>query len=91
MAPSGPSFAVQIADDWLDYELDLSSDRSTPIITGDWTFRDLEGSWQRAITGLSRLVTDAGLTSPRYGRFVREAFVLMMGDVLEAMAQRPDE
>lgn len=85
------SLFVQIADDWLDYELDLASDRSTPVITGDWTFRDLEASWQRSVTGLSRLVESAGLTSPRYVRFVRAAYVLMMGDVLEAMAQRPDE
>ena len=85
------SLFVQIADDWLDYELDLDSNRSTPVITGDWTFRDLEASWQRSVTGLSRLVTSAGLTSPRYIRFVREAFVLMMCDVLEAMAQRPND
>jgi hypothetical protein len=85
------SLFVQIADDWLDYELDLASDRSTPVTTGDWTFRDLEASWQRSLTGLAHLVASAGLTSPRYARFVREAYVLMMCDVLEAMAQRPDE
>lgn len=85
------SLFVQIADDWLDYDLDLASDRTTPVLTGDWTFRDVEDSWRRSVSGLERLVADAGLTSPRYVSFVRNAYVLMMSDVIEAMAQRPDE
>lgn len=84
------SMFVQIADDWLDYEADLASDRMTPVISGDWTERDVETSWRRSVEGLERLVRDAGLGSPRYVRFVREAYVLMMRDVLDAMAARPD-
>ena len=52
--------------------------------------RDVESSWRRSLDGLERLVRDAGLGSPRYVRFVREAYVLMMRDVLDAMAVRPD-
>ncbi len=84
------SMFVQIADDWLDYEHDLASDRSTPVITGDWTFRDVAAAWRRSEEGIERLVRDAGHTSPRYVRLVREAFALMMLDVMDAMAQRPD-
>jgi hypothetical protein len=84
------SMFVQIADDWLDYEADLASDRSTPVITGEWTVREVEASWRRSVEGIERLVKDAGLGSPRYVRFVRGAFVSMMRDVLDAMAERPD-
>ncbi len=85
------SMFVQIADDWIDYEKDLESNRSTPVITGDWTLVDVEASWRRTLTGIESLVRAAGLTSPRYVRFVREAYVLMMYEVMEAMAERPDE
>lgn len=85
------SMFVQIADDWIDYEMDLASNRSTPVITGDWTFADVESSWRRTRTGIEDLVRAAGLTSPRYVRFVREAYALMMYEVMEAMANRPDE
>ncbi len=84
------SLFVQIADDWLDADADKSTDRSTPILTGEWTLQTVEASWDRSVQGLEQLVRDAGLASPRYVKFVREAYVLMMCDVLEAMAQRPD-
>ncbi len=84
------SLFVQIADDWLDAEADIASDRTTPVLTGEWTVQDVEGSWRRSVVGLERLLRDAGLDSPRYVRLVREAYVLMMRDVIDAMAQRPD-
>ena len=58
---------------------------------GEWTFADLETTWQRSVAGIEALVRAAGLGSPRYVRVVREAYVLMMHEVMEAMAQRPDE
>lgn len=85
------SLFVQVMDDWLDYEMDASSARSTPVVTGDWTFPDVESTWRKSVGGLEDLVRAAGLTSPRYVRFIREAYVLMMHQVMEAMAERPDE
>ena len=84
------SLFVQIADDWLDADADRSTNRSTPVLSGEWTLQTVEASWDRSVHGLEQLVRDAGLGSPRYVRFVREAYVLMMCDVLEAMSQRPD-
>lgn len=85
------SLFVQVMDDWFDYEMDAASNRSTPVVTGAWTFADVEATWHRTLSGIEALVRAAGLGSPRYGRFVREAYVLMMGEVMEAMAERPDE
>lgn len=85
------SMFVQIMDDWLDYEMDAASSRSTPIITGDWTFADLEAAWWKTVAGIEALVRAGGLSSPRYVRFVREAYVLMMHEVMEAMAERPHD
>lgn len=85
------SLFVQIADDWLDAEADRRSRRATPVLRGDWTFGSVASSWQGTITGIEALVRAAGLTSPRYVRFVRDAYVLMMTDVLEAMIERPDD
>jgi len=85
------SMFVQLMDDWLDYELDSASNRPTPVTTGDWTFADVEHAWHKSVCGIEELVRAAGLGSPRYVRFVRETFVLMMHDVMEAMASRPDE
>jgi hypothetical protein len=83
------SMFMQVMDDYLDFELDAVSNRSTPVVTGDWTFADVESSWQKTLTGIESLVRNAGFTSRRYVRFVREAYVLMMVEVMEAMAQRP--
>jgi hypothetical protein len=85
------SMFVQIMDDWLDFEIDAASNRPTPVTTGDWTFADVESSWQKTVVGIERLVRAAGLDSPHYIRFVREAYVLMMHEVMEAMAVRPGE
>jgi hypothetical protein len=85
------SMYVQIMDDWLDYEVDALSQRTTPVVTGHWTFADLEAAWQGTLTGIVGLLRASGLDSPRYVRFVREAYVLMMHEVMEAMAERPGE
>jgi hypothetical protein len=85
------SLFVQVMDDWFDVELDAATNRSTPCVTGDWTFADVERTWGRTLTGIEALVGAAGFSSPRYARFVRAAYQLMMHEVMEAMAQRPDE
>ncbi len=84
------SMFVQLMDDWIDVEADARSDRPTPMVTGAWTFDDVAASWRRTLAGIEALVRAAGLGSPRYVRFAREAYVLMMYDVMEAMAERPD-
>jgi hypothetical protein len=83
------SMFMQVMDDYLDFEIDVGSDRSTPVVTGDWTFADVEATWRKTIAGLESLVRAAGLASPRYVRFVVAAYVSMMVEVMEAMAQRP--
>jgi hypothetical protein len=85
------SLFVQVMDDWLDYEMDAGSNRSTPVTTGEWRFADVEATWHKTTAGIEALVRAAGLGSPRYVRFVREAYVLMMHEVMEAMARRPGE
>ena len=84
------SLFVQVLDDWFDYEADARSDRATPVTAGTWGFADVASTWRRSADGLEALVRAAGLGSPRYVRFVRAAYVLMMHDVMEAMAVRPD-
>lgn len=84
------SMFVQLMDDWMDAEADARSDRPTPVVTGAWTFDNVADAWRRSVTGLDGLVRTAGLTSPRYVAFVRAGYVLMMHDVMEAMAARPD-
>jgi hypothetical protein len=87
----GVSLFVQIADDWLDAELDRRAHRVTPVLRGEWGFGSVESSWRATLTGIEALARDGGLTSPRYVRFLRDVYALMMGDVLEAMIQRPDD
>ena len=84
------SMYMQIMDDWLDAEIDAASQRSTPVLDGRWTFADVERSWARTVRGLEALVRAAGLRSPHYLRFVGEAYVFMMREVVDAMARRPD-
>ncbi len=79
------SLFVQVMDDWLDYEKDRASDRSTPVVTGEWTFSDVASTWNRTVVGLEALLRAAGLGSPRYIGFVRDVYALMMIDVMEAM------
>jgi len=84
------SMFMQITDDWLDVEIDAAANRSTPVLEGRWGFADIERAWDGTLRGLEALVRAAGTRSPRYVRFVREAYVLMMCEVMEAMARRPD-
>jgi hypothetical protein len=81
---------MQVMDDYLDYEIDLASNRATPVVRGEWTFADVEATWRRTLGGLDALVHAAGIGSRRVARFVREAYVLMMVEVMEAMARRPE-
>ena len=85
------SFFVQVADDWLDAEDDARDGRPTPVLAGAWTADDVAATWRRTLAGVEDLVRDAGLGSPRYARFVRDAYALMMAEVLEAMASRPGQ
>ena len=85
------SMFVQVMDDWLDWEDDARDGRPTPVTTGQWSFADVESTWRKTVTGIEELVAAAGLRSPRYARFLREAYVLMMVDVMEAMASRPGQ
>jgi len=84
------SLFVQVMDDWFDYESDARSDRATPVTDGVWTLADVTSTWRRSVEGIDSLVCASGLDSPRYVRFVRESYVLMMHEVMEAMAARPD-
>ncbi|MFO0760455.1 MAG: hypothetical protein U0359_28500 [Byssovorax sp.] len=84
------SLFVQIMDDWLDAEADARSNRPTPVIEGRWTQADVEEAWARTVTGIEALARAAGHRSPRYQRFIRDAYVLMMREVAEAMIARPD-
>ncbi|MBI5500163.1 MAG: hypothetical protein HY907_07955 [Deltaproteobacteria bacterium] len=81
---------MQILDDWFDAEADLAVGRSTPVLEGRWTFDDLERAWHGTVEDLESLVRAAGTRSPHYVRFVRQAYVLMLGEVIDMMARRPE-
>ena len=74
----------------LDLDDDARSDRDTPMVTGAWTFDDVARGWRDTLAGVESLARSAGMRSPRYHHFLREAYALMMVDVMEAMAERPD-
>ncbi len=84
------SYFVQVMDDWFDAEADARSERTTPVLTGHWTLADVTSAWNQTTRGIESLVRSSGLSSPRYVGFVRAAYVLMMHEVMEAMAERPD-
>ncbi len=83
------SMFVQVMDDYLDFEQDLACGRPTPVTDGRWTFTDVERTWHSTLSGLAELLASSGLGSPRYVRFVQDAYVLMMAEVMQAMATRP--
>jgi hypothetical protein len=80
------SLFVQMLDDYIDYESDAATERSTPVISGEWTFEVIAQSWRQSVSGLEELTRAGGLGSTHYVRFIREAYVLMLLEVLEGMA-----
>jgi hypothetical protein len=84
------SMFMQIADDWLDHDVDLRDGCTTPVTAGVWGFADVEAAWRRSVAGLEALARAAGLAAPHYVRFLRDAYVLMIGDVLDEMIRRPE-
>ncbi|MGB5521306.1 MAG: hypothetical protein WBM96_01960, partial [Polyangiales bacterium] len=67
-------------------ETDLEDGRLTPVITGQWTYEDIGRTWGETVRGIEALTRAGGHTAPHYVRFIREAYVLMLGEVLEGMA-----
>jgi|GEM_PF-516316 len=80
------SWFVQMMDDWLDLEKDLQDVRTTPVITGKWTRDDLDEAWSRTVRGLEDLTRQSGVHSERYISMVKDAYIYMMKDVMNAMA-----
>jgi hypothetical protein len=80
------SMFTQMMDDYIDLEKDIEEGRNTPVLSGDWTFDDIASMWRQTITGIEELTRAGGLTARHYIRFIREAYVLMMCEVLEGMA-----
>lgn len=79
------SIYTQMIDDWIDYADDAMDVRTTPVITGTWTFETIEDKWHETVTGIEALARDGGARGDRYVRFVRDAYVSMMNEVMEAM------
>lgn len=83
----GVSLFVQMMDDWIDYEKDMSDIRETPVITGKWTFADVEEQWQQTVSGICDLARSSGLDNDSYLAFVRGNYVFMMREVMQAMSR----
>ncbi len=79
------SLYIQMMDDWIDADLDAASQRSTPVLTGHWTPATLTTLWQQTLQGIEDLARSGHLHRPHYLAFVREAYVLMLHEVMEAM------
>ncbi len=80
------SLFIQMMDDYIDLETDMKDGRLTPVISGEWTFEDIARTWQKTTSGIEALTRAGGHAAPHYVRFIREAYVLMLGEVLEGMA-----
>lgn len=80
------SLFVQMMDDYIDLERDTADGRLTPVISGEWAFDDIAATWHKTVGGIELLVREGGLSAPHYVRFIREAYVLMLTEVLEGMA-----
>jgi hypothetical protein len=80
------SMFIQMMDDYLDLEKDIEEGRTTPVRSGQWAFDGIASLWGQTVTGIEALTRAGGLTAPHYVRFVRQAYVLMMCEVLEGMA-----
>jgi len=81
----GVSMVTQMLDDWIDYADDSRDIRTTPVITGTWTFEVVEAKWRETIAGIEGLARDNGARSERYVSFIRDAYVSMMNEVMDAM------
>ena len=79
------SIYTQMIDDWIDYADDSRDVRTTPVITGTWTFELIEEKWRETVAGIEALARDGGAQGDRYVGFVRDAYVAMMNEVMEAM------
>jgi hypothetical protein len=80
------SLFVQMMDDYIDAEIDIRDGRLTPVISGEWRLEDIARTWQNTVSGIEALTRAGGHAAPHYVRFIREAYVLMLGEVLEGMA-----
>lgn len=81
------SLFVQMMDDWIDYEKDRRDIRETPVLNGTWAYADVEMNWDETVRGIEALAAASGLRNDSYQRFVRESYVFMMREVMEAMAK----
>lgn len=79
------SMYTQMIDDWIDYEDDARDVRTTPVITGQWTFEVIADKWRETVAGIEALARDGGAEGERYVGFVRDAYVAMINEVMEAM------
>ncbi|MBW2718455.1 MAG: hypothetical protein JRD94_07830, partial [Deltaproteobacteria bacterium] len=80
------SLFIQMMDDYIDIETDTEDGRLTPVISGEWTLGDITRTWRKTIDGIEALTRAGGHKAPHYVRFIREAYVLMLGEVLAGMA-----
>lgn len=80
------SLFVQMMDDYIDIGTDLEDGRMTPVISGQWTFDDISRTWRNTVEGIEALTRAGGHDAPHYVRFIREAYVMMLVEILEKMA-----
>ncbi|MEM7139061.1 MAG: hypothetical protein AAF500_20980 [Myxococcota bacterium] len=80
------SLFVQMMDDYIDIDTDLQDGRMTPVISGEWTFDDISRTWRNTVRGVEALTRAGGHDAPHYVRFIREAYVMMLVEILEKMA-----
>ena len=81
----GVSLFVQVMDDWIDLDKDLTELRPTPMTTGFWGERALEDTWRTTLDGIVALAKHSGVDDERYLAFVRESYRFMAIEVAEAM------
>ena len=79
------SLFVQVMDDWIDLDKDLTEVRPTPMTTGFWGERALEETWRATLDGIVELARSSGVDDERYLTFVRETYRFMAIEVAEAM------
>lgn len=81
----GVSLFVQVMDDWIDLDKDLTELRPTPMTTGHWDERALDDTWRATLDGIVALARQSGVDDERYLAFVRETYRFMAIEVAEAM------